>query len=527
MRFILHTCCLMLFAFLFASCGQAQTNVPCPRPYVVDDSALFVSVDTSYSFINYQDNHLIFCGDSSQMRRFADKFYRLLRSGEGNVNILQIGASHVQGGTFPHQLRRNLLLCAANAIANPDCDNHNFPVASRGMLFPYSAAVKCNNPFDYKVSRTYPLILTRNVYKEPDQLLGLCGIAVTAADSAAEIGITLSEPQINFDTRTIILLGKPTGSVVPLIKLLPDTTILHPTSVDTLRRRYIYHSQFPVDSFRIVLPCDSGQAFALTGLCLQNQQPGLTYHSIGVNGASTADYINKCPYFTTDLQLLQPDLVIFGIGINDASGPNFDTVVFQKRYLQLVDSIRRISPDCAFIFITNNDSYRLVRRKYSVNNNGPLVRDAFIRIASACGGMVWDQFTIMGGLTSMSQWQGQSLAQRDKVHFTRKGYQLLADMLHNAIFEAVVSLKPPLPPSKLKAPLSPSADTSTSPSRNSRPNPLYRGKRHRRSSGDGMPPSPQTNPDSMPASPDKQSDLSNPQTLQPANQNERHYYVFE
>ena len=111
---------VVILFFCFTSCSQAQTVPPCGGNGVVNDSAFFVPVDTSFSFINYDANHLIFCGDSSQLRRFAEKLYTVLRTGEGTVSVMQIGASHVQGGTVPHQLRRNLLLGASRAIKTPD-----------------------------------------------------------------------------------------------------------------------------------------------------------------------------------------------------------------------------------------------------------------------------------------------------------------------------------------------------------------------------------------------------------------------
>ena len=48
----------------------------------------------------------------------------------------------------------------------------------------------------------------------------------------------------------------------------------------------------------------------------------------------------------------------------------------------------------------------------------------------------------MGGLGSMGTWQDNELAQRDHIHFTRKGYQMLADLMSNALFETLVQLKP-------------------------------------------------------------------------------------
>ena len=183
------------------------------------------------------------------------------------------------------------------------------------------------------------------------------------------------------------------------------------------------------------LPCKEGEQFTLTGLYLGNRRAGISYHSIGVNGAAVPDYL-RCRDFVRDLRLLHPDLVIFGIGINDASGPNFDTAVFRQNYLQLIDSIRTVNPDCAFIFVTNNDSFRKVsRRKYNVNLNGPLAREVFYRLAEETGGAVWDQFEVMGGLKSMDLWRQAKLAQTDRVHFTANGYRLVGNLLADALLK--------------------------------------------------------------------------------------------
>lgn len=456
---IKHLTSYIFLLFLFSSCTHAQQQ-RIGRPYQVVDSFLYVPVDTSYSFINYDSNHLIFFGDSSQMRRFSAKWHKVLSTGEGNVVIMQIGASHVQGGTFPHQIRRNILLGARRSLQGSAVEGI-FPTASRGLLFPYSAAVKCNNPFDYKVSRSQPLGLTRNVYKEPLEQLGLSGIAVTASDSMAEIGLSFADPDLVFATDKVSLLGDARGGVIPRLKVDYSDALLSPDSVNLAKRRYYFHLDRTIDSLRVVLPCDSGQSFALTGVLMENSLPGITFHSIGVNGASVVDYLSKCPYFTHDLELAKPDLVIFGIGINDAAGPNYDSAVFRQRYLMLVDSIRSVSPDCAFIFITNNDSYRRVKRKYSVNNNGPLVREAFMRIAAKTGGMVWDQFSIMGGLTSMKTWLENGLGQKDRIHFTRTGYQLLGDLFSNALFKAIEQCRPAIQPPLLQRPPRQDDDSAT------------------------------------------------------------------
>jgi lysophospholipase L1-like esterase len=41
----------------------------------------------------------------------------------------------------------------------------------------------------------------------------------------------------------------------------------------------------------------------------------------------------------------------------------------------------------------------------------------------------------MGGLKSMAEWQKYGLAQKDKVHFTKKGYELIGDKFYNALIQ--------------------------------------------------------------------------------------------
>ncbi len=385
--------------------------------------------ERKYPFIRYNANRLHLTSDSSMMNTFFYKWMLAATGDASNLSIMHIGGSHVQAGTFPHQIRARLL------------KNYTNKVGDRGLLFPYSAAKRCNNPPDYIVHCPQSMELCRNVYKNPTKQLGLCGIAVTAKDDTATIDIVLKNEGIDYGTNQVVLLGEQTDSLHDGRKVIPtlnyDGRNIMPSYIDKASRRYVYNLARAVDSFRIELPCMQGQMFSITGIYLSNRGNGFSYTSIGVNGAALEDYL-KCPYLSTDLRLVRPDLVIFGIGINDAHGKNFDSVLFHQRYLQLCKQIRQVNPSCAFIFVTNNDSYmRTGRRSYSCNLNGPVVRRVMYRLAEETQGAVWDQFEIMGGLRSMAKWQTSQLAQRDKIHFTRAGYTLVGDLFANALFQAV------------------------------------------------------------------------------------------
>ena len=386
-----------------------------------------VHVDT-LDFARFDRNFLQIPADSSHLHLFFNKFDALIETGEGNINILHIGGSHVQAGTFPHRIRKNILQ------AYPEL------VARRGMIFPYSVAPKCNNPIDYRVSSEQQFSLIRNVYKELVKPLGVTGIAVYTGDTIAEINFFLRDTSIRFETEKIYLFGfSDKKSVIPVIRI--DTIEYLPVEIDTVLRYFIYEVKPFTDNFIIRIVNDSADIFTITGVLLDNTKSGITYHSIGVNGASVPSFL-KCDYFVTDLQLLQPDLVIFGLGINDAAGDSFDTLEFVRNYLLLVNRVKEVNPDCAFIFITNNDSFKKISRgKYAVNKRGPIAQQQFYKLAAMTGGAVWDQFEIMGGLRSMDKWKNANLAKIDRIHFTNQGYNLLGDLFFNAFINTLKDIK--------------------------------------------------------------------------------------
>jgi lysophospholipase L1-like esterase len=406
---------LILVLLLFGYLLVAQ-----PRVMLID----------TLEFARFDKNCFQIPADTSRLNAFFDKFNVLVQTGKGNINILHIGGSHVQAGTFPHRIRKNIL--------------QTYPklTARRGMIFPYAVAPKCNNPIDYRVSSKQRFSLIRNVYKELEKPLGVTGIAVYTQDTLAEINFSLKDTSLRFETEKIYLLGfSDKNTVIPVVRI--DTVEYLPVKIDTVLRRFTYEVKPFTDTFAIKIVNDSVDTFTITGIFLDNTKNGITYHSIGVNGASVSSFL-KCDYFVTDLHLLQPDLVIFALGINDAAGDHFDTLEFVNNYLLLINKVKEINPDCAFIFITNNDSFKKVSRgKYVVNNRGPVVQQQFYKLAAMTGGAVWDQFEIMGGLKSMDKWRAANLAKTDRVHFTNQGYNLLGDLFFNAFIDTLTKRQTP------------------------------------------------------------------------------------
>ena len=377
-------------------------------------------------FAHFERNQLLYPGDSLDMERFFIKMDSVVFLGEGNISIMHIGGSHVQAGVFTQQFRDNLLNISTDLMGG------------QSFVFPFSAG-GTNNPSHFIVRSTGDWVYCRNaVRRETDKRLGLAGAAITTTDPEASVSIVTREkyptdltPDFNFKKVTLIGFSE-TENVVPVVSY--DSTIIQ-GCYDEWQSTYRFELPDYTDSICILFDSVPGE-FTLTGVLLENDMSGISVHGVGVNGASLSSYL-RCDDFERDLSLIRPDLIIFGIGINDALEVDFEKNAFKSNYDELIQVIRRVNPDCALLFMTNNDSYKRVKsrrkKKYEVNPNGLIVEDAFLEMGKEYNAAVWDQFDIMGGLTSMQEWENAGLAKKDKVHFTNEGYKLLGDLLYNAL----------------------------------------------------------------------------------------------
>ena len=393
---------------------------------------LFISLSTfaqgplkcvipDYPVGNFERNQLIYPGDSLAMELFFDKLDTLLFTGKGHVNIMHIGGSHVQAGVFSQTMRDHLL--------------NLFPglTAGRGLIFPF---MKTNTPASYCISRTGEWEYFRNAVPFETRL-GLAGASVTTSDTAASFSIVAREKYPTeitpvFDFNYVKILGYGSNDSIEPVVHFNNDTIYGIYSED--EGSYSFLLPDYTDSLYVDFNHVSG-TFTVTGVYLDNGMPGITYHGIGVNGAKVCSYLD-CEDLERDLKLVHPDLVIFGIGINDAAADTFTKEKFMSDYSTLIDIIHRVSPDCALLLVSNNDSYKKVgRRKYQVNPTGLVAEQAFLELGKQHNAAVWDFFDIMGGLKSMERWQEVGLAQKDKIHFTNQGYSLIGDLLFNALMD--------------------------------------------------------------------------------------------
>jgi lysophospholipase L1-like esterase len=260
----------------------------------------------------------------------------------------------------------------------------------------------------------------------------MSGAAAITSDSQASLRLELPA---RYAFSRLRIIGQGEGGVEPFLLFDNGDTL----TAEQQGQDFLFSLDKPDSLCTIGLMgmADSSR-FILRGIYLEDDSRRIVYTESGVNGASVPAWL-RCNLLKDELsRTCPPDLVVFGIGINDANVPptKFDAEAFKASYRTLMDELRQANPNVCFLFITNNDCWlRFGRQRRTLNRNTQKVEQAMMDLARECDGAVWNQFRIMGGFASSNRWVNARLMNRDHIHFLRAGYELLADLLYNALSE--------------------------------------------------------------------------------------------
>jgi len=175
---------------------------------------------------------------------------------------------------------------------------------------------------------------------------------------------------------------------------------------------------------------DTQKRATLFGIVLENdRQSGILYHMIGVNGAMFRHY-NAAPDFFPQVRELHPDLIIISLGTNESSGTSFNESWFYKNVNRMISLLEEHAPNADILLMTPSDAYRY--RKYK-NPNAGKAKEVLLAYAQEHHLAAWDFYEVMGGYGAISEWYNHGLAQRDRLHLTKRGYELQGKLLYEAM----------------------------------------------------------------------------------------------
>jgi LysM repeat protein/lysophospholipase L1-like esterase len=439
--------------------------------------SLFVEVDTLI------ENSSIGLINMKGLESFFNNLEQLSNDSLKKVSIVHIGDSHIQADIFSGRLRKSF--------------QKNFGHAGRGLVFPHNLA-KSNGASDIRFQSDAVWESQRNIHQNTGNPVGVSGFALFTKSDSFYVDVQVKSPEDAFQTMKLLTPGNAfmfqaattfstekkevqvpqnsshtikSGENLSTIAAKFNTSVKQLQAANGLKNTLIRAGQklvipsgstqsssidiktfnpivlvkkegyhlFTTDSLRqqlYLIPREKDSIYALNGLVLENNQPGIVYHTIGVNGAKTSDFL-KFPLFFEQLRTLQPDLIIISLGTNE-SFDKLNEQDFKNHLEQFIASIKTVAPETSLLLTTLPPS--LFKKKFP-NTFAAAYSKIINENASMWNSAVWDLFSQWGGLYGVPQLAKRGLIAADRVHYTRNGYDQLGVELFEALMDAYEKYK--------------------------------------------------------------------------------------
>ena len=250
---------------------------------------------------------------------------------------------------------------------------------------------------------------------------GLGGISISTTRPGERV--TLDAPCATLELQ---YLQQPGGGSLRFTDNGADVSEIQTDAVETGPGTYSYLCS-PGDHHFELITEDSAP---VTLLGFVATQPGVTWESIGINGAE-APLILKWDQslFSRYLKDNSPALIVLAYGTNEAASPAWDEDSYRAAFASIVDSIHAYVPESSILVVGPPDRSIAQHRAWHPFSGTDRIVQAQRAVCRTHGCAYWDQRERMGGLGAMQQWVYAGWAQPDHTHFTGDGYRALADAL--------------------------------------------------------------------------------------------------
>lgn len=392
------------------------------QDYILD------SITPKYGhLINFKANTFQYADQSPYFKKLFNELDSVYSGKKKNLHIFHIGGSHIQADIYSNKIRTYLQ------------NVNDFSLGQRGFVFPYHLA-HTNNPTNYRIEADKSQWQGyRCSIRKHNVAWGLSG--VSAAFRGIEDVIYVKANYKNYTKKPYTFNKLRVFYNTWMEDYDLNVTDPNLVSSDTINYEGMYKEfrfNKTVDSVALQLktkdPTCVSPEFLLMGMEFMNNDPGIEYTSIGVNGASFTWY-DRCAYFETQLKLYKPDMFIISIGTNDGYMPkkDFNAEKFRDHYESFIQMIQRVNPECAILLTVPNDDYY---KKSYANPNTATQQRIILELTQKYKMAVWDLYSIMGGLGGSNNWYKAKLMPSDRIHFTQLGYSIKADLFLKAMVDA-------------------------------------------------------------------------------------------
>lgn len=172
-------------------------------------------------------------------------------------------------------------------------------------------------------------------------------------------------------------------------------------------------------------------------IATETGKPGLVFSAIGINGATTRNYMK--PEQLAAIKEQRPDMLILSFGTNEG----YDTEYRAERHIgqmqRFIAALRENCGDSVCILLTTPPGcMRKAANGGKVENkNNGIVAETIANFARENNLALWNMYEIVGGdANACKNWKRANYFQGDGVHFKNSAYELQGRLLGQAIAKA-------------------------------------------------------------------------------------------
>jgi lysophospholipase L1-like esterase len=208
------------------------------------------------------------------------------------------------------------------------------------------------------------------------------------------------------------------------------------------------------------------------GVVFGRDTRGLTYDSIGLNGASTTVMSRAFnpQTFSAALEHRNPDLVVINYGTNESSFPAYVEKQYGPELIRAIGRVRAALPNASILIMSPMDRGERSGDQISTMAAIPKIVAIQQRIAEQTGCGFFNTYQAMGGNGTMARWYDRHppMVGADLIHPSPQGARIVAQLLTGQLLIGYERyMQNHSAPQKLPAPVI--SETSTQPNKVVRP----------------------------------------------------------
>jgi lysophospholipase L1-like esterase len=172
----------------------------------------------------------------------------------------------------------------------------------------------------------------------------------------------------------------------------------------------------------------------LYGLALERSGAGVVLDTLGIPGARAKDQLlTDDDMYREHLIKREPNLVVLAYGTNEGTDTGESLELFEQHLRHVVVRLKDAVPGASCLIVGPTDHPLRVGKLYRARKRTTQIIDSERRIAgeNRCGFI--DLVSVTGGPMSMMRMVADHFAGPDHTHFTRRGYEALADAISGAM----------------------------------------------------------------------------------------------